>query len=202
MSAVRSRGWAVWSAAVVGNAVVQAATVVPFATPSASAGFVLLATASGASLVAALALVVVALRPVTAGSRRWVPRWGDWVVSLAVVLAVSLAAIASPWLLPVALLLAAVLLSGAAAGDRSAGFTAVRLAPARAAGLGLLTLAAVGLLWLGALLLGFFITGWPAAGLTWLAFGIVAVPLLSAWTSLARRHPAQPRQPGGHTLPE
>ena len=82
-----------------------------------------------------------------------------------------------------------ILLAGTTIGRGTAGFATFRHHPVRAILLAVVTLLVIGLLWLGALLLGFFITGLPAALLTWLAFGVVGVLLLTAWTSLASRSP-------------
>jgi hypothetical protein len=187
MIALLGRGWPVLLAVVVGNAVVQAATVAPFATPSASLPFVALALVSVLACVIALAVVMAVLRAAAAGERRLRLRGTDGAASLAVVLAVALAGLVSSWLVTPAIVLAAIVSAGVVLGRGAAGFAAFRRAPVRAVVLTLLSLLIVGLLWLGALVLGFFVTGWPAAGLTWLAFGAVGVLLLCAWTAVARR---------------
>jgi hypothetical protein len=181
-------------AAVVGNALLQAALVVPFVTPSFSVWFVVLFFASFVVLVAALAVVVAALRVAAPGVGRGWPRWSEWVASGVVVVAVALASLVSTWLSPVAVLVAIIVLAGVAAGRGAAGFTAFRHHPVRATLLTLLTLVAlvlVGPPGLGTLLAGFFITGWPGALVSWLGFGTAGVLLLTAWTALTARSRAR-----------
>lgn len=187
MIALLSRAWALLLAAVAGNAVVQAATVVPFATPGASPAFVGLTLVSLLSCVAALSVVLAALRAAVGGTRRLRLRWTDAAASFAAVSAVALAALASSWLVTPTAVVALIVLAGVVLGRGAAGFAAFRDALVRAIALTLFTLLIVGVLWLGALLLGFFVTGWFAAGLTWLAFGVLGVLLLCAWTERARR---------------
>ncbi|MBN9153954.1 MAG: hypothetical protein J0J05_08225 [Microbacterium sp.] len=186
MRAVLARGWPVFLAAIVGNAVVQALTSLPQATPGPAVGFVLLAAASGIALVVSLAVVVARVRGAAdAGAPAW--RWTDGVAALAGVLVIALAGLVSSWLVTPAIAVVLIVLAGVAVGRGVAGFGVFRHTPGRAILLLLATLAVVGLLWLAALLLGFFVTGWLAAGLTWLAFGVAGVLLLCGWTSLARR---------------
>jgi len=187
MSGLLRRGWPVFLATVVGNAVVQALTTVPRATPSPSAGFLGLAAVSLVALILSVALCIATLRRGVAGGRGPWWRWTDGAAAVAAMLAVALAALASSWLVPVALVIVLIVLAGIVVGRGAAGFVAFRRAPTRSVLLTLVTLVAVGLLWLGALLLGFFVTGWLSAGATWLVFGAVGVVLLCAWTALAAR---------------
>ena len=186
MRAVLARGWPVFFAVVVGNAAVQALTSLPQATPGPGVVFVLLAAASAIALVLSLAMVVARMRSAAdAGAPAW--RWTDGVVALAAVIVVALAGLVSSWLVTPAIAVVLIVLAGVAVGRGAAGFAAFRRTPGRAILLLLATLAGVGLLWLGALLLGFFVTGWLAAGLASFSFGIAVVLLLCGWTALARR---------------
>jgi hypothetical protein len=184
MTRLLARAWPVLLAAVGGNAVVQALLVAPFVTPGGSVPFLALALASFCAIIGSLGVVVGRLRSLVSGAGR---AWTVWAACLAVVLAVGLAALASSWLVPPTLTVVLILLAGIAVGRGAAGFVAFRHHPVRAILLTLVALLMVGLLWLGTLLLGFFITGWPAALPSWLAFGLVGVLLLTAWTSLASR---------------
>jgi len=187
---VAARGWRIHVPVVVANALVQAATTLPFLTPAASASFILLTLASFAALAAAAALVA-AQAAASAGSFpfRW-PSWTLWMSAAIVVLLVGTGSLISPFVVPVACAVAIIVLTGAAARP-SRPFAAFRLfanAPLRAIGLSLLTLVVLGLLWVVALLLGLFVTGALGSGLTWLVFGAVAVVLIAAWTESSRRH--------------
>jgi hypothetical protein len=155
-----------------------------------SVWFVVLFFASFVVLVAALAVVVAALRVAALGvGRRW-PRWSEWVASGVVVVAVALSSLVSTWLSPVAVLVAIIVLAGVALGRGAAGFAAFRHHPMRATLLSLLTLVVlvlVGPPGLGTLLAGFFITGWPGALESWLGFGTAGALLLTAWTAVSLR---------------
>lgn len=190
MIALLSRGWPVFLAAVAGNAAVQAVLVVPFLAPSFALGFVMLSLVSFLVLAGAVAFVVAGVRSAARrGGRGW-PRWPEWLASAVLVLAVALASLVSTWLVSLAILVTLVVLAGVALGRGSAGFAVFRRTPVRATLLvlvSLVILVVIGPPGLGTLLAGFFITGWPAAALTWLAFGAAGVALLCAWTALAGR---------------
>lgn len=192
MTRLIARAWPVLLGAIVGNALLQATLVAPFVTPSFAVLFVALLVASFVALVATLAVIVARLRVAALGvgaGGAW-PRWSDSAASAAVVVAIALASIASPWLSPVAVVVAIIVLAGVALGRGAAGFATFRHTPVRAILLTLLTivvLVVVGPPGLGTLLAGFFITGWPGAALSWLGFGTAGVLLLCAWTALALR---------------
>lgn len=185
------RGWRVFMPVVVGNAVVQAATTVPFLTPGEGLGFVALAVVSAAALVVGAVLIVAAAAAVAgvagvSGSRVRMPR-RLWLAASVSVVLVGTAAVTLYPLVPVVLTLAFIVLPGLARGELSSGFVAFVSHPGRAVLLTVLTLLTVALLWVGALLLGFFITGAVSAALTWLAFGAAAVELAKAWAAMAER---------------
>lgn len=186
MIALLARGWPVFLVVVVANAVVQAATVAPSVTPSASPEFVGLAVVSALSFASALVLTVAQVRAGVDGKHRPQPRRVDVAASLTFLLAVAVAGIASSWLMVPVIVVALPVFAGFATGRGAAGFAVFHGAPVRSLVLTLFTLVIIGLLWLGALLLGFFITGWPAAILTWLAYGTIGTALLCAWAALAR----------------
>lgn len=183
-------GWRVHVPVVVGNAVVQALTTAPFLTPGASFWFVVLAIASYLAFTAALALTAAQARAAADGRGFGPPSAALWSIAGLLVLLVSAVSLLSLLAVPVVAALALIVLPGAAARPATllGGFRAFREAPVRAALLALLTIVVVVLLWAGGMLLGLFVTGWPAAGLTWLGSGVVVVVLLAAWTSLAVRH--------------
>lgn len=178
MSAAAPRRGLVVSLAILGNALVQGLTVAPTVTASPSLVFAGLVVVSLVSVVALVAIVATT-------SRAW-PRWPEWAAALAVSIAVALSGVVSPFLVPLAVAAAVVVLAGVAAGRPAAGFSAFRRHPVRAVLTVLGTLAVVGVLWLVALLLGFFVTGWLAAGLTWLVFGVTGAVLVRAWMPLTR----------------
>lgn len=180
--------WRVWVPAVVLNTAVQALLVVPFATPAASVVFVLLALASLAGVVASVALVASAFRSALGGGRRW-PTWGEWLAVLLLTVAVSASALVASWLVILALAVAAIMLPAIFGVPlRTAwGFGLFARAPLRGILLTLMTLALVALLWFAALMLGFFVTGWVGAALTWLVFGVVGALVLATWFATPRR---------------
>lgn len=180
------RGWRVFVPVVVGNAIAQALTTAPFLTPAVDVGFLLVALASVVALVASAALIVAGAHAAANGTR-----WrlsGRLVLAASVaVIVVGLVAVVSLPATPVAILLAFAMLPGVARGESFAAFRAFATAPAHAIVLTLVTLLTIVVLCVGALLLGFFLTGWASAALTWLAFGAFAVVLTCAWTVLVRR---------------
>ncbi|MGU3647071.1 hypothetical protein ACLBXX_19105 [Microbacterium sp. C23T] len=180
------RGWRIFVPVVIGNALVQALTTAPFLTPAMDAGFVLLAVASAAALVASTALIVAHARAAVEPTRVRLT-WRLVVAASVTVIVVGVVAVVALPAMPVALALAFVVLPGVARGGVLSGFRVFGVAPGRAIALTLVTLVAIVLLWVGALLLGFLITGPVSAALVWVAFGAVAVVLTAAWTALGRR---------------
>ena len=183
-----ARGWRVFAPAVVGGAAAQAALVVGDPKPLAGVGFALLVAAS--ALVLAASVTVIAAGALSAVDRqRWrVP--GTLVLWSVVMVVVAFAAslLASPLVL-LAILLALLVLPAAADGRSNpfpAGFAVFRHGAARTIGALVVALLLLLLSWLVALLLGFFITGPIAAGLTWLWFGVVGV-ILSCWFTVRCR---------------
>lgn len=179
-----ARGWRVFVPVVLINAVVQAATVAPALTPVPGAGFLALAVGSFLAFSAALAAVAAAARAAVTGGRMPWPHWWVWIGSALAVLAVTASALLSPLAVPVAAVLALVVVPGIAAGDGLAGVRVFARRPWRAILLAIGSLLAIVVLWIAALLLGFFVTGAIAAFATWLVSGAVAVMLVCAWTSL------------------
>lgn len=187
--AILGRTWAVWIPAVLIGAVIQALLVAPFVTPGASWAFVALTAAALAALVTQLTVVGGAYRAALDGARFGWPRGIAWLGILALVVAVALAAVASPWLVIPAATIALVILPAilGVPGRHAGGFTLFRRAPVRALLLTLVSLILVALAWLASLLLGLFVTGWVGAGLTWLLYGLIGVILVAAWVATPRR---------------
>ncbi|KZF07199.1 MAG: hypothetical protein WBD41_00880 [Rhodococcus sp. (in: high G+C Gram-positive bacteria)] len=107
-------------------------------------------------------------------------------VTVAVICGVA-AGVLNPILALVVALVSLPVLSAAAAGPLRSVARTIRFAPLRAF---------FGLAWaavliivnvVAALVLGFFVTGPVAAGITWLVFGISATSLATYWASLHRR---------------
>lgn len=177
-----ARGWRVFVPVVILNALVQAATVLPFLTPGSDLVFVLLALASAVALV--ISAVLTAAQAVR-DSRLHLP-WSLWVAASLAVIAIGASALLSLPLILVTLTLAFIVLPGVAAGRPWAGLRAFGSAPLRAIGMTILTVLILIALWIVALLLGFLITGAVSAGLTWLLFGAAGVWLACAWTTVMR----------------
>lgn len=178
------RGWHVFVPVVLVNALLQAALVFPFLTPAFSPLFVLLALASGASLIASAVFVLAAVVGTRVGGS-----WRLWAAASLSLIFIGAAALLSLALVPFAIVLALIVLPGVAEGSGIAGFRSFRYSPWRSVGLLLLTLVLWAVLWLAALLLGFLITGPVAAALAWLLFGAVGVWLVCAWSALITRTP-------------
>ncbi|CAN5146973.1 hypothetical protein BH09ACT6_BH09ACT6_24060 [soil metagenome] len=194
------RGWRTHVPVVIGNAVVQAATTAPFATPAFSAGFVALAVVSLVSLVVSVVLEAAQAAASAEGTRYRPPSARLWAAGAVAVVVIAASAVVFAPLLVVTTTAALVVLPSIAGGTRgirgTAGFSGFRTfahTPVRAIGLTILTIATILVLWLGALISGFFITGAFSAALTWLVFGAVGVVLICAWTSLTRGFPAPSR---------
>lgn len=199
MSAARRGTTALASVAVVVlNAAIQAALVAVAPPLASSAVGLLTAAASAVALLAGAAILwLLPRRPAASADTTPAgasgPAFTDsspptgrvriaWVVGSGVVCGVV--AVVAPYLLPLTVAVACWVT--AAAGLRAAGRLVARH-PIRFALLTLLTIAAVVLVWLAALLLGLFVTGWPAAALTWLLAGAAAALLVPAWHHLALR---------------
>jgi len=102
----------------------------------------------------------------------------------------ALAAVLLPYLVPIVIALGCAVV--AAGGFRPSIALAARH-PVRLTVLAVVTVIVVVLIEIVALLVGLFVTGWPAAAATWLAAGIAAAILISHWQSLAARPSPRPR---------
>ena len=182
----RAGGWL--ASVVVVHAAVQAALVALSPPLALSTAGVLLAAASAvALLVATGALWSLAWRVHPGVSPR---RTLGWVVVTGVVCA--LAAVISPYLVPV---VAALGCPFVAAGSPRGAVRLARSHPVRVVALLVVTALVVAGAFLLSLLLGLFVTGWPAAAGTWLGAGVAAAVLVCQWVALARR-PAKPKRVG------
>ena len=161
--------WRAHAAVIVGNAAAQTALVAANPVPQARWGFGALAAASLFALVAAVWLTVQAA---IGGREHW--RAGlAW--SAGVVLLAAAAAVLLPLATPVILIVGLLVLPAAADGEHNpvaAGLRTLRQAPLRATLALIGAAAAIATTWLVALLLGFFLTGTPAAFATWLWAGL------------------------------
>ncbi len=177
---------------VVANAAVQALLVALEPDLALSLLGVLLAALSAASLLAASVVVWRAAARETGGSTS--SGVGALVVRCAVVGALAaLAAVLLPYLVPIVIALGCALV--AAGGFRPFSALAAQH-PVRLTALAVVTAIVVVLIEIVALLVGLFVTGWPAAAATWLAAGIAAAILISHWQSLAARPSPRPRGAG------
>ncbi len=186
---ILGRSWRVWMPVVVLHAALQALLVAPFITPATSVTFAGLVVAGLAGAVASVALVSAGMHSAFRDDgMRW-PSWGEWLAVLLLVLAVSASAVAAAWLAIPALVVAAIMLPAIfdVAQRRAWGFGLFTRAPLRAILLTLLTITLVSLLWFAAAVLGFFVTGWVGAALTWLLFGLVGTVVLASWFATPRR---------------
>lgn len=179
------RRWRLLTAVVVGNALIQAVTVLPGAVPGFTVLFVTLFLLSLLALVVGLALIAAAV--VVPGSGRVVPlpSGRQWVASALAPLLVAAAGLLGPFVVPVAVLPATVLLAGAGAGPATSGRRALRpghVAAVVLSALATVVIAAAG--WVLALLAGFFVTGFWAASVTWLCVGAAGVGVLRWWSVL------------------
>lgn len=185
--------WRVAVPVIVGNAAVQASTVLADPVPETGVGFVALVLGSVASLLVAVWFTVGAAQAAVAGRARegWRtairrPLVMVWALGLGIVaVAASLLAV---WLLPVVLALGAFLLPPP--GDRSrpvAALVIIRRSPFRALLLVIIALVVAGLSAMVALLFGLFVTGALSAALLWLWLGAVSTVLLGRYAVLARR---------------
>ena len=189
-----ARGWKVFVPLIVVVAVIQSATVLANPQPAPELLFSLLVAASLVVTIGAVAIATEAAlagvdgRPIHAPAGR-VLLWTSVIVVAVVVVSVLLAVVT-----PLAIAFALVLLPAVADGRRNPlhGLVVFTRHPGRAIVFALLALLVIALSWVVALLLGFFVTGPLAAGVTWLWFGLVGTLLLCAATSLYRR--AQPQE--------
>jgi hypothetical protein len=189
-----ARGWRVIVPLIVVVAVIQSATVLGNPEPAPDLLFSLL---TAASLVVTIGAVAIAAEAALAGvdGRRMSAPGGRLVLwSAAIVLGVTVVAVLLAVVTPLAIVLALVLLPAVADGQRNPlhGLVVFTRRPGRAVVFTLVALLVIALSWVVALLLGFFVTGPLAAGVTWLWFGLVSTLLLCGATSLYRR--ASPRQ--------
>lgn len=169
-----------FTVAVVANAVVQAVLVTFAPDVALSPLGVLLAVLSAGSLLAASVLLWRSAASAAGGGSL-----GGLIARCLVVGALAvLAAIVFPAVLPIVLALGCIPL---AAGGLHASGALIARHPFRLVGLALVTAIVVVLLELAALLLGFFLTGWPASAATWLATGVTAAILIAHWQALAVR---------------
>jgi hypothetical protein len=187
MRRIFARGWLVFAPTVVVNALLQAATGSVSGVPNVDWQFILAFLVSFLALVAATTLVVTAASPSV--SRLGRPTLLCCVITAVVVAATALSTLVSPLLVPLFLLASAIALPALVgrSGVPAAGLGVFRVAPGRSIALSIGTLLLIGVLWVGALLLGFFVTGFVAALLSWLAFGCAGVVLVVGWTSLQVR---------------
>lgn len=184
-----AHGAPVFAITVVANAAVQAALVALAPDLALSPLGVLLAALSAAALLAA-SVVVWRTAAWAAGSA------SEGLAALAVRCVVVgaltvLAAVALPYLVPVVIALGCVPL--AAGSLRRSSMLAARH-PLRLTGLAVTSVVVVLLVQLAALVLGLFLTGWPASGATWLTAGLAAAILASHWQALATRLPPPERR--------
>jgi hypothetical protein len=177
------RGWPAFAAAVLGNAAVQALTVLPGVTPAWTTSFLALFLASFAAIVLAAAVVAAtaaAVRPV------W-PRGTLIAVVALLVLAVAGLSLLTTYVIPVAVAGGAWWLGVVAGRHRpGAAFRVFRDRPVAAVLAVLVTILLVVIGWVAAFGLGFFVTGWLSALLTWIIFGVVGVVLIAWWAGLYR----------------
>lgn len=177
------RRWRPLVAVVLGNAVVQALTVLPAGVPGATVLFVVLFVVSYVGLVAALALIASGVSAPGPVRSLPAPSIRQWIAAALAPWVVAAAGLLGPFAVPVAVPVATVLLAGAgpaATGPRrprSAHPVAVALTA-----LATVVIAAAGMVL--ALLLGFFVTGFWAALLTWVCFGAAGVGLVRWWSVL------------------
>ena len=178
--------------AVVANAAVQALLVACAPDLALSLPGVLLAALSAAALLAASVAMWCTAARETGGSTS--SSVGALVVRCAMVGAVAaLAAVLLPYLVPIVIALGCALV--AAGGFRPFGTLAARH-PVRLTALSVVTVIVVVLIEIVALVVGLFVTGWPAAAATWLTAGIAAAILIPHWQSLAVRPSRRPRGVG------
>nr|MBS1901104.1 hypothetical protein [Actinomycetota bacterium] len=189
MTASRSRGRLLRTAlAVVGVAAIQAALVALIPSPAAPAPLIAGAVASFAACVLGLA---VAVREAGPGAAVPAVGFGRAVLfSLLATAAVSAAAIVSVFAGAAVIVLALGLVPLLTSGARATAL-AWRRRPVRGALRVLTTLLAIGLAATVSLLLGLFVTGWPASALSWLWFGTTAAALVLWWAASA--HPRSVR---------
>ncbi|WP_368498456.1 hypothetical protein [Herbiconiux sp. A18JL235] len=180
----RAGGWL--ASVVVVHAAVQAALVALSPPLALSTVGVLLAAASAVALLVATGALWSLARRVHPGvSPR---RTLGWVVVTGIVGA--LAAVVSPYLVPVVAALGCPFI---AAGSPRGVARLARAHPVRIIALLVVTAVVVVGAFLLSLLLGLFVTGWPAAAGTWLGAGVAAAVLVCQWVALARR-PAKPER--------
>ncbi len=189
---VRAGGWL--ALVVVAHAALQAALVAVSPPLALSSAGVLLAAASALALLAAtITLWLLASRAAAplsgaasrAGSGGGAPtirRTVGWVVVAGVVCAVV--GVVAPYLLPVVVAVGCPLL---ATGSPRGVARLASAHPGRFVVLLVVTALAVVGAFLVSMLLGLFVTGWPAAAGTWSAAGVAAAVLVCQWVALARR---------------
>ena len=183
MTPHRARGRFLRTAgAVVVVAAAQAALVALLPSPAPPTAVVAGALASFAACVLGLAVVV---REAGAGAPGPVVGYGRALLfSLLATAAVTAAAIVSVFAGAAAIVLALALVPLLASG---AGATALawRRRPVRGALRVLTTVLAIGIAATVSMLLGLFVTGWPASALSWLWFGATAAALVHGWAASA-----------------
>jgi hypothetical protein len=189
------RGWPVFIPIIILEAAAQALLVVANPTPAVSPGFSLLVLGSAAALLVGVWLTIgAAVAAIDDGTRSAIIRdCGRRPVVLLWALAVGVVAVGAGlallWLTPLVLLVGALVLPSAARSQRpvlSAALRPVTSAPLRVVLYLIATVLLAVLTWVVALLLGLFITGPLAAGITWLWFGLVATFVLCLSSSLDR----------------
>lgn len=182
-------GWRVFVPVIVATAAIQAAVVIGDPLPSPDLSFVLLTALSAAVTVLAVALAAAGAHAAVTRTRFRAPGTALVVWSAVVVLGIAVVAVLLAAVAPLAIVAGIVMLPAAAAEQRNAfrGFAVIARHPGRFVLTAFAALALIVVSWLAAILLGFFVTGPLAAGLTWLWFGFVGTYLLCVATALYHR---------------
>lgn len=163
---------------VVVNAVIQAVLIAVAPREPLTGASVALAVVSGVALLAAS----LGLWAIAAGGRA-----GRLLIPLAATAVfVALLAVAAPYLVPLGLGLSCLVVVRALPAGRGL----VRRRPWRALALLLITIVGAALAFVLAMVLGLFVSGAPAAGLTWLVVGAGAAVVIDRWVALARHRAA------------
>ncbi|MGK9148170.1 hypothetical protein KXS11_11145 [Plantibacter flavus] len=188
-----AHGWRLLVPAVIGNAVVQALTAAPLATPEATWSVGLRVGGSALAVLIATILVLSQLRASALGDRLWPPRARlVWFVLVASAVVIAATVLLWPLLIPATA--AAVLVLAPRPADVT-WWSVFRVDPARSVLLFAGTLLVLTLLVVGAFLSGFFISGRGSALLVWVVVGAVVTLLVAAWTARACRGLAVPNRP-------
>ncbi|MTD13616.1 hypothetical protein GIS00_06620 [Nakamurella sp. YIM 132087] len=182
------KGWPVYLGAGLGLVVLQTLLIIGDPIAEVGWGFGLRVLASFLVVVLAVSAVVAAATDAAAGEPAAVrrPTMLFWVAGFGL-LAIG-AAVLSPWLVSVVLLLGVMVLPAVAvAAPVGSAFRAIGRVPLRAvlAVLGFVLLAVIS--WVLALMLGFFVTGLAGAALTWLWFGLLLVLVQRWWCGIYHR---------------